>query len=668
MRIGVECGGTFTDVVVLDDHGRLVASDKIFSTPDQSARAVTDALARVAEEDRVGARLLHGSTIATNALIERKGATIGLIVTRGFQDIVFLQRQDRATMYDLAIQTPQPLVTRDHVVEVVERLDARGNVTVALDDETVRQALRDLVAAGVDAVAVSLLHSYANPAHEQRIREIARDEFPELVVALSSTSAREFREYERTTTTTVDAFLRPQIAGYLGEVAEHAEAAGIAELSVMQSNGGMVPARVAADHPLSMLRSGPAAGVAGALAVARNAGVDDIITMDMGGTSTDVAVVLTGQTEQTAEMVADGLPLRVPMIDITAVGAGGGSIADIDSGGLMSVGPESAGAVPGPVSYGRGGTRPTVTDANVVRGLLRPETFLGGTHELDCDAARDSFETMGDQLGRSVEQVVEDVYELASVNMANAIRLTTTERGYEVQRFTLVAYGGAGPLHAASVADQLGVTRVLVPPHNGLASAYGLLTAGFRREFSRTHITDMADMDVQALEGLREAMREATTEQLTEQGIDVSDVDWEFTADMRYRGQGFEVSVEMLDTDRDALVARFHDVHATRYGHAEPERSVQLVTLRLTATKPEPPRSLPHLTVTPERAVYELDVLERGERVRATFLARDGLAPGIKQHGPAVVEDTTSTAFVPTGWVAHVDEHTNLILERSGDR
>ncbi|WP_255945332.1 hydantoinase/oxoprolinase family protein [Streptomyces odontomachi] len=668
MRIGVECGGTFTDLVVLDDDGVLRATDKVFSTPASPDRAVTAGLGDLPEELREGAVLLHGSTVATNALIERKGARVGLIVTRGFRDVLELQRQDRTSMYDLAYRKPEPLVPRERVAEVTERIDRSGRVLLSLDEDSVREAFTALVSAGVDAVAVSLLHSYAAPAHERRIAELAAAEFPDLVVSLSSACAREFREYERTTTTTIDAFLRPRISRYLSELEASAHELKVAELHVMQSNGGMVPAHAAGSAPLSMLRSGPAAGVAGGIAVARNAGVTSIVTLDMGGTSTDVAVVHDGRPELTTEVTADGLPVRVPMVDITAVGAGGGSLVAVDSGGLLTVGPRSAGADPGPVCYGRGGTQPTVTDANVVRGLLRPETFLGGRLTLHTDAARDALRPLAGSLGRSVEQLAEDVFQLASVAMAGAIRVTTTERGHDVESYTLVAYGGAGPLHAATVAEDLGMSRVIVPPHAGLASAYGLLTAGFRREFAVTQLTDLDALPPEGLAPALNRLRDTAEQHLRSQSIPLHDADFAFSADMRYHGQGFEMAVDLPRAEKTTakeFEETFHLAHARRYGHAETSRAVQIVTIRLTVTRPRPELVLLTVDIDPSLPVAVQPVIEGGAAVEAAFRSRRSLAVGAEQPGPAVLEDGTSTTFVPTGWTARVDEHTNLVLERS---
>lgn len=669
MRIGVECGGTFTDLVVLDEDGSLVATDKVFSTPADPAAAVKEALSHLPTEVVEGAELFHGSTVATNALIERKGARIALLVTKGFRDIVFLQRQDREEMYDLKLVKPEPLVKREDIIEIDERIDAQGNVVRELNEEDILTAINTIREKGITSVAVSLLHSYANSSHEERIAELFAQELPDVRMAISSQSAREFREYERTTTTTIDAFLRPRIADYIGRLSEDARAASMSSLQVMQSNGGMVPAETAALNPLTMLRSGPAAGVAGAIAVAQAAGVEKVVTMDMGGTSTDVAVIHAGQADLTSESTADGLPLRVPMVDIVAVGAGGGSIAKIDSGGLLTVGPQSAGADPGPVSYGRGGKEITVTDANVVRGILRPKTFLGGKQSLQADAAVAQMKILAEQLDRSVEKLAEDIFRLASVNMSTALRMTTTERGYEVSEYTLCAYGGAGALHAATVAEELGINKVIIPPHNGLASAYGLLTAGFRREFARTNLTKLSSLDERGLQGLMKQLHQDALERLVEEGTDVENAQVSFSADMRYQGQGFEVLVDFPDGEDqsvEGLAKHFTSVQRRRYGFVDLEKEIQLVTLRMTLTVDPPSVVLPRvkLDASLERATQT--IIENEQPVEAAFVPRPALAVGEVLSGPAVIEDDSSTTFIPSGWQAEIDKHTNIILEREG--
>ncbi len=670
MRIGIECGGTFTDYVALDEKGHLLTAGKVFSTPEDPSIAVARALEQLNQEQLVGAELVHGSTVATNSLIERKGARIALVVTRGFRDLVFLRRQDRESMYDLRYLAPVPLVERADVFEVTERVDASGKVLQPIDADEVTRIVAALVEGHYEAVAVSLLHSYANPAHEKVVADAVAMAAPTVHTSVSHVSSCEFREYERTTTTTVDAFLKPRIKGYLAELDRHAAELGIASTQVMQSNGGMVPASVAAALPLTMLRSGPAAGVAGAVKVARNAGVLDLVTMDMGGTSTDVAVVRGGALEMTSETVADRLPVRVPMVDIIAVGAGGGSLVGIDTGGLLTVGPESAGADPGPVAYGRGGTRPTVTDANVVRGVIRPDSFLGGTHELDVRAAKGALETLAHKMGLSIPEFASAVTQLAAAHMSGAIRMATTERGHDVRAYTLVAYGGAGGLHAAEVADTLGMSRVLIPPYCGMTSAYGLLTAGFRREFARTRIVDLPQLTGRGLVDILQALRLQAQRRLADEGISLDGADLHFSLDMRYRGQGFEISVEAGSGDDHVrsvqdLAARFAAVHERRYGHVNERRTAQVVTARLAVERPLADVTLPRISTCRERLDVRHPIIEDSREVLATFTHRESLHPGDALVGPAVIEDNSSTIVVPSGWRAEVDASTNVILERS---
>ncbi|MFI9602072.1 hydantoinase/oxoprolinase family protein [Streptomyces sp. NPDC052043] len=669
MRIGVECGGTFTDLVVLDDDGALRATSKVFSTPQDPSRAVIEAIDGLPAGLREGATLLHGSTVATNALLERRGPRLGLLVTRGFRDLLTLQRQDRDRMYDLRYVKPAPLVPRELVQEVDERVTASGAVSRALDEESVLRSVKELLARDVTAVAVCLLHSYGNPAHERRVAELIASLAPDLPVSLSCEVAREFREYERTSTTVIDAFVRPAVAGYLSRLADEAARRGIAGLQVMQSNGGAVPVPVVTARPVTMLLSGPAAGVSAAVAVAESAGLGDVVTMDMGGTSTDVALVVGGSPQLTPEVSVDGLPVRVPMVDITTVGAGGGSIVGVDSGGLLTVGPRSAGASPGPACYGRGGQAPTVTDANAVLGLLGPRPRLAGRFPLDLAAAEAVFEPLADRLGGTVGEAAWSAHQLANVAMAGAIRVASVERGQDPRGLTLLAYGGAGPVHAAGVADELGMRRVVIAPHSGLASAYGLLASGFRREFARTVLVAADTLDDTRL---REAMSSVTGEahrELAGQGVDAGTALDTWTVDMRYAGQGFELSVPLPAPAEaglaERLVAAFHALHAQRFGHADPTAPVQVVTLRLSVSRPRPTMALPTVEHRPDGPRHEGVVLENGRPRTAVTVPRTALPAGTELAGPAVITDESSTTYVPSGWTATVDPATNLVLTRS---
>jgi len=668
VRLGIECGGTFTDLVLMDEAGALKATAKVFSTPDDPSRAVRAAIEQLSD-DLTGVPLLHGSTVATNAVLERKGPRLGLLVTAGFRDLLLLARHDRDHTFDLRYTKPTPLVDRSMVREVPERLDPRGTVLRPLDEDAVRAAVRELVAAGAEAFAVSLLHSYADGAHERRVREIVAELAPDAPVSLSSDVIAEFREYERTSTTVVDAFVRPTVSGYLGRLEDDGERRGLAGVSIMQSHGGMVPARFAAARPVQALLSGPAAGVAGAAAIARAAGVSDLVTLDMGGTSTDVCLITGGTPRQTYETKIDRMPIRMSMIDIATVGAGGGSIVSVDSGGMLRVGPSSVGADPGPACYARGGSTPTVTDADVTRGLIRPGHSLAGQLTIDRAAARESVRGVAETLGSTPERLSEDVYKIASVAMAGAIRLVSVERGVDVRGHTLLAFGGAGPLHAAQVADETNMSRVLVPPNAGLLSAYGLLAADFRRQAAVTDIADLAGVAYGDLAARVGDLTEQLRGEARDLGEDAEALTMDVAIDMRYRGQGFELTVPVppeVFANRDValLEKAFHDAHQARYGHADLARPVQTVTYRVTATAPRGLREVPVIATSGEvRESTDVIVLDGAEQA-CRFLWRASLPVGYEADGPAVVEEPTTTTFVPPGWSLRVDEHTSLVLTR----
>jgi N-methylhydantoinase A len=668
MRVGIEVGGTFTDLVVLDEAGEIAHTEKVFSTPANPDVAVADALSQASAYVSANTPLMHGSTVATNTMIQRNAPPIGLVVTKGFADIPELQRQDREAIYDLDYRKPEPLVEPGNVREVGERIGADGTVVAGLDEASVRSAVEDFVDGGIGSVAVCLLHSYRNPAHEQRVAELFGEIAPEIAVSLSSDVSPEFREYERTTTTTIDAYVKPVVGGYLDRVEQVRDAA--ADFWVMQSNGGILPAPYARQRPVVMLFSGPAAGVAGAVGIARAAGVSNVITLDMGGTSTDVCLIPDGEPVVTTNSALDRLPVRIPMIDIQTVGAGGGSIAWVDSGGMLSVGPQSAGAVPGPVCYGRGGTAPTTTDAHVVRGLIRPDGFLGGTAQLDLEAATSALTDFGKALGKEAAVVAEDIYDIATANIANAVRIVSTDRGYDARDFTLVAYGGAGSLHAASVADHLRIDHVLVPAFSGLLSAYGLFEADLQRDFSRTKVAALSALDPGDFHEVFDSLEEQALRELTAQGIEVEGVLSRRSLDLRYEGQGFDLNMPIdLDTDLTdpaRLSKRFHELHSTRYGHAPHNDPIELVTYRLSVTKVTEKPSVPRVP-SDGSAAREVSSVSVGRRqVDCTYVQRSGLPVGGTLAGPAVIEDATSTTFVPEGWECAVDEFTNLRLTRVG--
>jgi N-methylhydantoinase A len=569
--VGVDVGGTFTDVVVL--HAGGVTTAKVPTTPADQSRAVlagvAQALAAAAlEPDAVG-HVGHGTTVATNALLERRGARTGFVATRGFADLLALGRQARPHLYRLCAARPAPLPAV--AVEVDERAGPDG-VERPLDDRSVTEAARALAEAGVEAVAVCLLHAYAHPGHERAVARRLRDELPDAFVAVSHEVAPEFREYERASTTVADAYLGPPVAGYLRRLRAASGDAGLPEPLVLQSSGGLCSLAEAAAHPARLLLSGPAGGVA---ATAR-LGLERAIGFDMGGTSCDVALVVGGRPPWTPERTVGGLPVRLPSVDVHTVGAGGGSIAWLDAGGALRVGPRSAGADPGPACYGRGGVEPTVTDANLVLGRLPADVALGGEVRLDRGAAERALGRVAGPFG-SVEDAARGVVAVVDAEMVRAIRVVSVEAGHDPRECELVAFGGAGPLHACGVADELGIRRIRVPAESGVFSALGIAAADRRRDGVRSAGRVLGDLAAAELRGLVPHVPG---------GGEV-----EATADLRYRGQAFELTVALEPVA--TLAERFHERHEVRFGFAEPDAAIEVVNVRAAAVAPGPETPAP---------------------------------------------------------------------------
>lgn len=662
-RVGVEIGGTFTDLVWVHDDGR-VAFAKVASTPAAPEQAALAALKRAGVDVAVLPELIHGSTVATNAVLTRRGARTAFVTTRGFRDVLELQRHDRwGNIYEVFYRKPAALVPRDRAFEVTERIDADGRVVVALDRASVIAALEQALAAGAESVAVSLLHSYRNPTHERLVAELAGEHVPDLPITLSTEVLPEFREYERASTVVMSAYVRPVMQRYLDAFLGALREDGFGgSLSVMQSNGGILPADAAARQAIRTLLSGPAAGVIGAAAIARVSGLHDVITIDMGGTSTDVALLREGRPIITNESKIDQLPLRVPMIDITTVGAGGGSIAWIDSGGLLDVGPASAGAEPGPACYGRGGSAPTVTDANVVLGLLRPEHFLGGEMRLFPAMAQEAVAGLG--LSTDPRETAAQIARVVEANMTQAIRIVSTERGIDPSGYTLVPYGGAGPLHACRLAASLGMSQVLVPPFPGLVSAWGLLVADLVIDAARTDV--LTAPTAEEIEQRFAALDDRIVEQIRRQGLPADGWQYEASLDMRYKGQAYELAVPVARpvVSGTALAARFHELHRERYGNARRADAVQAVTFRLRAARPVTPLHAPEPVQAGSPQAEFADASLAGASERIAFWDRATMPVGFAFAGPCVIEEPTATICLPEGWSGIVDAQGCLLLRR----
>ena len=676
--LGVDVGGTFTDFLLWEDGRPLVY--KRPSTPDDPSRAV---LAGLDEMGWTPDEVVHGSTVATNAVLERKGARTALITTRGFRDVLAIGRQTRPKLYDLEPRRPPPLVPDELRLEANERLDHRGRVLRTLSRREVEALLDRLAGRGVESLAVCFLFSFLNPKHERLVRDAARRRG--LPCSASFEVLPEYREYERTSTTVLNAYVAPVVERYLSRLAEELGGAGRAKgpadrgrrargtvrLRVMQSNGGSARAGAAGALAVRTVLSGPAGGVAGAFRLARAADYGRIITLDMGGTSTDVCLC-DGAVPFTAEATIDGLPLRIPTVDVHTVGAGGGSIARIDAGGALRVGPESAGADPGPACYGNGGG-PTVTDAHLLLGRLLPERFLGGRMPLSVAAARQALRPIARAYGRDIQRAAASIVRVANASMERALRVTSVERGHDPRRFTLVAFGGAGPLHACELAESLGIVRVLVPPFPGVLSAFGMAAAPLTRDEVQAFLAAVPAHDrggfVRRLDRAFQRLELRAERELAAEG-ERGRTRLRRSLDLRYVGQSYELNVPIALTADGCAPARilraFHRAHRHRYGHAEPSRPVEVVAVRVRAEVAGAPVRLERVSKGAGDAKGAR--LERREvwfgRPRATWVYdRPALRSGDRLRGPALVIQLDATTAIPPGWQGTVDDVGNLVLE-----
>ncbi len=691
-RVGVDIGGTFTDAALVDAETGQVRVVKVLTTPEDPAKGFMNALERGLAECRAGGRdvaaTVHATTVATNAIIEGKTARVGMLVTRGFRDILEIGRQIRSRLYDVHLQKPAPLVPRRWSLEVTERLDAEGHVLEPLDLESVRRAVRQLRDEAVEAVVICFLHAYLNPAHERAAAAMVREEMPGAWLSVSSEVCPEFREYLRGSTAAVNAAVMPIVSRYLDAIESRLAALGAtAPFYVMQSNGGVMTSTSAKERPVYMVESGPAAGVIAAGAVAASYGHPNALSFDMGGTTAKVGLIQDGQFRVSTEMEVGaqavtplgegrggGYPVRTPVIDLVEVGAGGGSEAWVDAGGALRVGPRSAGARPGPACYGLGGGTPTITDANLVLGRINPSFFLGGEMTLDADAARRAVaERVAAPLGLDPLAAASGIVEIANAHMIGAMRLVSVQRGYDPRDFVLVAFGGAGPLHANALARELGIPIVLVPPSPGIASAVGMLVTDIRHEFVATRRLRLDALAPVALDALFADFVAEGDARLTRDGVPPADRRMLRSADLRYHGQSFELSVTVPPGPLSAagierLRGEFHRSHERAYGYAAPDDPVELVNVRLAAVgvTPKPRRApLPDggrsatAAVKGRRDVWFAEangfrptvVLDRGKLLRSNVI-----------EGPAIIEEHDATTLVHPGWTATVDEHANLVL------
>ncbi len=657
---GVDTGGTFTDIVLLRD-GKLKVH-KVLSTPDDPSRAILQGLTQLGVAQDLDI-LVHGSTVATNAVLERKGVATGLITTSGFRDVLEIGRQTRPKLYDIRVKKIPPLVPRACRVEVIERLNERGEVLIPLDETSLHAALATLQEAGVKAVAVSLLFSFTNPAHEQHVVEAVRE--AGFYVSASYEVLPEFREYERTSTVVLNAYVGPLIDTYLQRLEQTLPKQTI--LRIMQSNGGSILSVTARREAARTLLSGPAAGVVGAAFVAQASGITQSITFDIGGTSTDVALI-DNKIAETTDGNVGGYPTKLPMIDIHTVGAGGGSIAWFDIGGAMRVGPASAGASPGPAAYGQGGTAATVTDANVVLGRLIPEAFLGGTMHLYQEQAHKAITPIAEHLGCTVEEAALGIVRIANANMEAAIRVISVERGADPRHLTLVAFGGAGPLHACELATALRIPRVLIPTTPGVLSALGMLVADTLKDYVRT-IMITAEQAESVVTSVFTELEQQGRHELAEEGIPSTRIVIERYLDLRYSGQSYELVIPFEGNIAKA-VENFHMTHEQRFGYNDPNELVHVVNVRLkargltTQLALEVRETMQGAIATPYSTQGTVFADATGHvTYNVPVYDRDALIPGVEIIGPAIITQYDTTTVLPPGWHAQIDTVSNLIIE-----
>ena len=684
--IGVDIGGTFTDVVFVDTETNDIRIHKVPTTPDDPSLGMQAAVRELCEREELSpaefGHLFHGTTIATNAVLTHSGARTGMITSEGYRDIVHIGRHQRPQHYSIRQEIPwqdRPFVRRRHRMTVPERITApAGAVLVPLDEEAVRRAARRLRDEGVEAIAVCFLFSWIDPAHEERAAAIVAEEHPECFVTTSASVSPQFREFERFTTTAMNAFIGPRVRAYMNRIGARMKEAGVsAELHVMSSNGGVATVRTVSERPVVTLLSGPAAGVLGGRWSGELSGRNRLITFDMGGTSADIGIVDKGRfAEATArDTWVAGYPVLVSMIDIHTIGAGGGSIARVDRGGGFRVGPESAGAVPGPAAYGHGGVEPTVTDANVVLGRLDRDYFLGGAMALDADAAGAAIGRLAKGLGLDEREAAAGVLAIVNANMANAISSRTVQKGVDPRDFSLVAFGGAGPLHAVEVAALIGIPEVIVPAYPGITSAVGLLTTELRYDAVRTQFQVSGELDLDRLNGDLAAVEAGIASQFQADGVDRTEVGFERSGDLRYVGQGYELRVPFPagaigPAEADALFRRFHEQHLAEYGHVFEDSPIEIVNVRVVGVGRTPTigapaaaggDSLDAARVRTGRGTFRTAGGGLADTDTAFYL-RDRLPVGASFPGPAVVLQRDSTTVIPPGSVALADDAGNLII------
>ena len=678
--IGVDVGGTFTDFSIFNTETGNLKHFKHSSTPDDPSRAIVSGILHVLTEDCIKPEqvsyLAHGTTVATNALIEKKGARLGLITTKGFRDLMEIGWQKRPSLYDLSKQKPESLIPDGMKREVEERILYDGTVKTALNEDSVREAVRYLKEQGAQTIAVCTLFSFINPKHEIRIREIINEEYPEAYVSTSHELVPEFREYSRMSTTVLNAYLGPVMEKYVHNFEKSILDSGItAAPYVTQSNGSVISIAETIDCPIKTAVSGPSAGVIGAVYIGKQCGIDKVITFDMGGTSIDVSLIENGKASLSNERLVEGYPARIPMIDIVTVGAGGGSIARIDAGGALKVGPDSAGATPGPACYMRGGTEACVTDANIVLGKLNQTKILGGRMDVDLGLAEKAIkENICDKSSLDLKQAAAGIISVVNSNMA--IRVVSVERGYDAREFTLMAFGGAGPLHACEVARDMGITSVLLPPSPGTLCSLGLLMADTKFDISRSNVMLAEEENLPKVQKIFDTLTAEGNELLDKEGVAEKDRSFTYLIECRYERQNYEIGIEVKGQFgkevMEEMIERFHQEHNRSYGYFNRSMKLQMVNYRVSAIgdiiKPDLAEMPADPNADPAKRFTTREVLFYREKdyITTNIYNRNDFKPGCTIMGPAIIEQMDSTSVIPPDWKAYTDGYQNIIVTYEG--
>ncbi|MBG05553.1 MAG: methylhydantoinase [Rhodospirillaceae bacterium] len=687
IRVGVDVGGTFTDFVLVDEKRDLIFTGKRLTTPEDPSLAITDGLERLVSESGTSVpeldAVVHGTTLVANTIIERKGAKVGLITTKGFRDSLEMGREIRYDLYDLFFEKPEPLAPRFLRQPVDERIDAKGNVLRPLDENTLGAAAEKLVAEGVEAIAICFMHAYANDAHERQAKAILDAKYPDMPITTSTEVAPEIREYERANTACANAYVLPLMQRYLGDLSQKLSDQGLKQpLYLMQSGGGIASVTRGQAAPIHLIESGPAAGATAGAFYGRLTGTERVISFDMGGTTAKMCLIEEYEPEHAHEFEAgrvrrfkkgSGLPLKVPVIDLIEIGAGGGSLARVDNMGLLKVGPDSAGSEPGPVCYGLGGTQPAVTDADLLLGYLSPEYFLGGEMDLDLGSVKDAVEEkLANVTGLSVEEVAAGIHSIVNENMASATRMYIAEKGRDPRRYALVASGGAGPVHAYGMAKLLKISRVICPLGAGVLSALGFLVAAPGTDSVRSYVSRLENLDWDRLNGLFREMEEEAMAQIVEAGADPATVTMRRRADMRYSGQGFEIDVPVPDGEMDGSAAdvmrqSFLDKYQELFGRQIGDLPIEALTWRIYASGPTP-----NVELNFAGQQIDEDPADKGERqvyfpetgyATCKIYNRYALKPGDSFRGPAVIEERESTAVAGPDTTVSIDKYLNLVID-----